>query len=150
MTIGELAHLTGMTPSTLRFYEQQGLLLNSPARDSAGRRRFEPSEADWLLACRKLRSSGMPIPRIREYVELTKAGHHTHEQRLDLLRRHQQEVEKRVAELQDALTTIEAKVDFYAEYGAATASDDLWLDVPTCTLSTTNDTRPANHYPVTT
>lgn len=129
LTIGTVSEQTGVTVSTLRFYEQEGLFLHDVIRDNAQRRLFSPDEVDWVLVCKKLRSSGMPLPKIREYVTLVRAGRHTQQQRLDLLREHQQAVAAQVADLQDALGIIDAKVRFYADHvGDTTVRDDVWLD----------------------
>jgi MerR family redox-sensitive transcriptional activator SoxR len=42
LTIGELAHRTGLSVSAIRFYEQRGLV--SPARTSGNQRRFPRSD----------------------------------------------------------------------------------------------------------
>jgi DNA-binding transcriptional MerR regulator len=42
LTIQSAANEAGLSPNTLRIYEQLGLL--SPARDSAGRRLFSPAD----------------------------------------------------------------------------------------------------------
>ncbi|WDZ90224.1 MerR family transcriptional regulator [Nocardiopsis sp. HUAS JQ3] len=130
--IGAVSERTGVSVSTLRFYEQEKLFLRPVTRDGAGRRLFASDEVDWITVCKKLRSSGMPLPRIRDYVDLVRQGPRTRPQRLEILREHQRAVASRVAELQEAFDIIDNKVRFYAEHSAEAVGDDLWLDMPDC------------------
>jgi DNA-binding transcriptional MerR regulator len=132
MSIGEVSELTGLTPSTLRFYEQEGLFVAPVRRNTAGRRVFTAEEVQWLRVCTKLRSSGMPLPEIRRYAELVTEGSGNEAERLDLLRRHEDAVQQQVAELQEALDVIHSKVEVYARHLAAGTADQLWTNGPEC------------------
>ena len=46
-TIGEMAQKINVPPSTLRYYDKEGLLPNV-ARSSGGRRMFQDSDLEWL------------------------------------------------------------------------------------------------------
>ena len=72
MSISDMAAETGLTTSTLRYYEQEGLLLQQPGRASSSHRRYPPSAAAWLIFITRLRSTGMPIRAIRRYAELAR------------------------------------------------------------------------------
>jgi DNA-binding transcriptional MerR regulator len=63
--------VTWLTTHTLRFYEQE----TPVRRNAAGRRAFVPDEVAWLKVCTKLRSSGMPLPEIRQVADLQEATH---------------------------------------------------------------------------
>ena len=69
LSIAATAERTGVSPHTLRYYERIGLI-DPVGRDEAGRRVY--SDADLLRVdfLRKLRSTGTPITRMQEYVEL--------------------------------------------------------------------------------
>lgn len=56
MQIGELAERTGVSPRSVRYYEQQGLL--RPSRSPAGHRVFEPRDVDRVLAIQELLAAG--------------------------------------------------------------------------------------------
>ncbi|MFI6942652.1 MerR family transcriptional regulator [Streptomyces sp. NPDC050418] len=62
VTIGEVAHRTGVTERTLRYYEELGLL--APARDGAGRRLYGAEQIDRLYRIRLLRALGTPVAEI--------------------------------------------------------------------------------------
>lgn len=105
-TIGEVGERTGLTTHTLRFYEKEGLFPMPVRRDAAGRRVFSADDVGWLRVCTKLRSSGMPLPSIRAYVRLIVAGPGNEDERLAILQQHEKNVERQVADLQDALAVI--------------------------------------------
>ena len=131
-TIGQVSEATGLTTHTLRFYEKEQLLLGPVRRNTAGRRVFTAEEVEWLKVCTKLRSSGMPLPKIRRYADLARAGAGNEAERLAILREHETTVRQQVADLQDALDVIHHKVDVYLAHLAAGTADTLWLDGPQC------------------
>jgi DNA-binding transcriptional MerR regulator len=132
LSIGEVSARTGLTTHTLRFYEQEGLLVEPVRRNSAGRREFSDQEVAWLQVCTKLRSSGMSLPDIRRYAELVREGAGNEAERFEILRRHESKVTQQMADLQEALDTIKAKVTLYAAHLADGSADALWRDGPTC------------------
>jgi MerR family transcriptional regulator, redox-sensitive transcriptional activator SoxR len=64
MAIGEVARLTGMAQSAIRYYEAQGLLSN-PGRSGGGWRAFEPGVVDKLKVIRMARDLGFSLDDIR-------------------------------------------------------------------------------------
>jgi DNA-binding transcriptional MerR regulator len=132
LSIGQVSELTGLTTHTLRFYEQEGLFVAPVRRNAAGRRVFTEAEVEWLRVCVKLRSSGMPLPDIRDYVRLVLQGAGNEVERFEILRRHEAKVRRQVADLQEALDVIHGKVEIYARRLAAGTADDLWRDGPEC------------------
>ncbi|MGP3937029.1 MerR family transcriptional regulator [Nonomuraea sp. KM88] len=133
LSIGEVSALTGLTTHTLRFYEQEGLFVHAVRRNAAGRRVFTEQEVGWLRVCAKLRSSGMPLSDIRRYAELVRKGAGTETERFEILRLHEARVRQQVADLQEALDVIQAKVALYADHLAAGSAGTLWRDGPDCT-----------------
>ena len=115
MTIGQVAERTRLSVHTLRFYEQEGILVSSVPRDAGGRRVYGEDDVDWLHLCVILRSSGMPIPDIRRYAELVRRGPGTHEERLELMRSHRARVSEQIAELNRCLELIDFKVAVYED-----------------------------------
>lgn len=132
LAIGEVSELTGLSTHTLRFYEQEGLFVEPVRRDAAGRRTFTEQEVGWLRVCTRLRSSGMALPDIRRYAELVRQGPGNEVERLEVLRQHEAKVARQVAELQEALDVIRAKVGLYEEHLAAGSADSLWRNGPAC------------------
>ena len=130
--IGEVSELTGLTTHAVRFYEHEGLLLAPPRRDSAGRRMFTEEEVGWLQVCTKLRSSGMPLPEIKEYARLAREGEGNEVERFEILRRHEARVQQQVADLHEALEAIRFKIAVYARAMDDGTAGRLWLNGPEC------------------
>ena len=112
MTIAQAAREAGVSVHTLRYYERAGLL--SPIeRNGSGHRRFSPEDVEWVVVCGKLRATGMPIRRIREYAELVRAGDGNEAERLALLEAHREDVRARLREVRRNLELIDYKIDLY-------------------------------------
>jgi len=116
MSISDMAAETGLTTSTLRYYEQEGLLLEQPGRASSSHRRYPPAAATWLTFITRLRSTGMPIRDIRRYAELARQGDRTTPERLALLVEHRSHVIEQLAEVQRSLDAIDFKIASYERF----------------------------------
>lgn len=116
LTVGEAAEQVGLTTYTLRWYEQEGLVAPI-GRDTAGRRRYTRTDLDWLILLTRLRRTGMPVRDMRRYAELARQGDRTNLARLALLKAHRDRVLARMAELQEDLTVLNLKIDFYGSSG---------------------------------
>jgi DNA-binding transcriptional MerR regulator len=64
LTTGDLARATGETVRTVRFYEEQGLLLPAMVSDG-GHRRYDENSLERLQLILDFRELGLPIPDIR-------------------------------------------------------------------------------------
>ncbi|MFE1556077.1 MerR family transcriptional regulator [Streptomyces sp. NPDC058734] len=126
LSIGEVARRSGLSVHALRFYEREGLFANPVRRLSNGRRVYHEEDVEWLAVCTKLRSSGMPLPVIRQYVELARQGPGNEHERLELLRRHERQVEAQIQELRETLDVMRYKVRIYEEHIARGEADRLW------------------------
>jgi DNA-binding transcriptional MerR regulator len=112
LTIAEAAREAGVSVHTLRYYERAGLL-TPIERNGSGHRRFSAEDVEWVVVCTKLRATGMPIRRIREYAELVREGDGNETERLALLEAHREEVRERLAEVRRNLALIDYKIDLY-------------------------------------
>ncbi|BDM67103.1 hypothetical protein HEK616_05900 [Streptomyces nigrescens] len=119
-TISEVAAYTGLSAPTLRWYEEIGLLPDVE-RSHNGQRRFGNRDLDWLAFVRRLRLTGMPVADMVHFAQLVKRGEETFDERRQILERTRREVLARMAELQDTVAVLDAKIDFYA--GAHQASE---------------------------
>ncbi len=66
LTIGQTAREAGVSPRTLRYYEEQGLL--APQRTDAGYRIYGEADARRLAQILALRACHLPLPIIRRLV----------------------------------------------------------------------------------
>lgn len=126
MSIGQVAERTGLSVHALRFYEREGILANPVGRTINGRRIYTEDDVVWLSMCITLRSSGMPLPAIREYASLVRQGPGNEKERLAILRQHQDRVRAQIADLAESLDLISYKVKIYEERLAEGTADRLW------------------------
>jgi len=114
MPIAEAAAKAGVSVHTLRYYERAGLLAPIE-RNGSGHRRYSTRDVEWIVMITRLRSTGMPIRRVREYAELVHAGEGNEAERLALLEEHRADVKRQLAETQRHLEAIDYKINLYRE-----------------------------------
>ncbi|MEC3979444.1 MerR family transcriptional regulator [Amycolatopsis sp. H20-H5] len=113
-SIAEAARRSGLSIDTLRYYERIKLV-DPPARDTAGRRDYSDPDLAWLEFLTKLRLTGMPIKRMREYASLRRHGVVSAGRRKAILVEQRQSVAERIAELQACLEILDYKITNYAQ-----------------------------------
>lgn len=64
LTVGQLAHATGVPAKTIRYYEQVGVLA-APRRSAAGYRQYPPRDVHRLLFIRRARALGLPLANLK-------------------------------------------------------------------------------------
>jgi DNA-binding transcriptional MerR regulator len=110
MTISELAHATGVSKHTLRYYERAGLM-PSVARHSSSRHRvYSSAHVTWVKFIRNLRATGMPIRELRTYSRLVSKGDHTWPDRKKLLAAHRARVVATIALLEEQRGALDEKL----------------------------------------
>jgi DNA-binding transcriptional MerR regulator len=114
MKIGELARRSGLTASTIRYYERIGLLPRAD-RDPSRRRDYDASILAWIEFLGRLKTTGMPIREMLRYARLRSQGDATQPQRRQLLETHRQRVRAHVEALNGCLLVLDAKIGGYAE-----------------------------------
>ena len=114
-TIQEAAEEMQVSAHTLRYYEKIGLL-PSIQRAENGRRIYRDEDLGWVYWLKLLRASGMSIRVIKRYVEITRAGDHTIEDRCAILEEHRDHLRGHIEKLQGFLEKLEQKVEFYQGY----------------------------------
>lgn len=114
MRIGQVVQETGLSASTLRYYEHEGLV--SVARDGAERRLYDAQDVSWIRFLQRLRAASMPIGLMRRYAQLRKAGPSTLRERLELLCDYEADVRSRIAELSTHADALDAKIALYRQW----------------------------------
>ena len=66
-TVGEMAKVMGLPASTLRYYDQEGIL-PFVERSNGGIRMFADKDYEWLKVIECLKKSGLSIKEIRAYI----------------------------------------------------------------------------------
>lgn len=101
-----------LTANTLRYYEKEGILKNI-SRDSNGHRVYDEKNVETLNFIRTLRSTGMPISKIKEYLDLYEVGDDTISQRKEIMMQHKLMVQNKINEDLKHLEVISYKVAMY-------------------------------------
>jgi DNA-binding transcriptional MerR regulator len=112
LRIGDVATRTGLSIDALRYYEREGLL-GPVARDSAGRRRYDPDSLHLLEVLLCLRRTGMPVRQSRAFADLVRTGPGTVPDRVTILRAHRAAVVERMRQLEADLAVIDDKLTAY-------------------------------------
>lgn len=73
MTIRQVARETGLSEHTLRYYERIGLIAPI-SRAPNGHRRYSGDDVGWITFLMRLRATGMPISRMKQYSDLQRQG----------------------------------------------------------------------------
>ena len=113
-SIQDVSKKTGLSAHTLRYYEMEGLI-TGVERSRGGFRQYtdEDLEALGLVCC--LKNTGMSLQEILRFVQLTREGDYTLEERVELLRKHRENVIQRMAEMQKYLDKVTWKLNFFSE-----------------------------------
>lgn len=98
LLIGELARKAGVSPPTVRYYEEIGLLPAS-SRTSSGYRRYTDAALDELRFIRKAQGLGFSLDEIGEILKVSRSGGTPCTEVLTLARQHLAAVDERIAEL---------------------------------------------------
>ncbi|MDQ1573600.1 MAG: hypothetical protein QOH44_1159, partial [Actinomycetota bacterium] len=109
----EAAALTGLSTHALRYYEREGLMLGGVDRASSTHRRYTEADISWVVFLTKLRSTAMPIAKVREYVDLVREGEDSTSARLELLLAHRANVLAQLDEITQSLAAIDYKIATY-------------------------------------
>ena len=104
-----MAQKINVPPSTLRYYDKEGLLPNV-ARSSGGRRMFQDSDLEWLSVLTCLKETGMPIREIKRFLDL---GDQAIAPRLELIQKQRQSVLDQIEQLRQALHILDYKQWYY-------------------------------------
>jgi DNA-binding transcriptional MerR regulator len=115
LSISDAARATGVSAHTLRYYERAGLMLDRVGRASSSHRRYSDDEIRWVVLLTKLRSTGMPIRRMREYAALVRAGDGNEAERLALLEAHRAAVRAQLRAIERNLAAVDHKIEIYRE-----------------------------------
>ena len=117
-TIGEIAKKLNVAPSTLRYYDKEGLL-PFVERSGGGIRMFKDSDIAWLSTIECLKKTGMPIKEIKYFIDWCIEGDSTIDKRLSLINRQREAVLQQLKQVQDTLDMLDYKRWYYETAKAA-------------------------------
>ena len=99
IAIGELSRRTGVKVTTVRYYEEVGLM-PAPPRTGGRQRRYGEAEVSRLEFIRHARDLGFEVAAIRELLQLSAQPERSCAEVDAIARHHISEVERRIGQLQ--------------------------------------------------
>lgn len=112
MKIAEVSQRYAISADTLRYYERIGLL-PSVNRTDSGIRDFNELDVRRIAFIKCMRSAGLPIDVLSEYMELVQQGDTTIAARKEILITQRGQLVARMAEMQKTLDLLNYKISVY-------------------------------------
>lgn len=112
MTIAEVSKKYELTADTLRYYERVGLLPRVH-RNKSGIRDYTEEDCQWVEFIKCMRSAGLPIEVLIEYVSLFEQGDASIEARKELLIEQRKQLIQKVQETQKIIERLDYKIELY-------------------------------------
>lgn len=114
ITIKEVSRRYGVTQDVLRYYERAGMI-PTVTRTAGGIRDYQEADLAWVELALCMRSAGLSVEAISEYVRLARLGDGTIKDRLALLQRQRQGLLERQDQIAQALERLEYKIARYED-----------------------------------
>ena len=110
-SISEVAKMLNVSTHTIRYYDKEGLF--PMVKRVNGIRVFEEKDFPWLRVLNCLKNTGMPIKKIKEYLDLCEKGDASLNERLNLILEQEERVKSQIRSLELNLREIEFKKAYY-------------------------------------
>lgn len=127
-SIGEVAGMTGVAVSTLRYYDREGFFPDME-RSNGGIRVFSEKEIQTLRVVECLKHAGMSIKDIKEFLNWCQQGDASLQKRHDMFHRRLQEIDKQIESLQNTRRMLLYKCWYY-DTALAAGSEAAVRDLP--------------------
>lgn len=114
MTIKEVCNKYSVSADTLRYYERIGML-PPVERTAGGIRNYTDEYLGWIELVLCMRSAGLPIDAIIEYVKLYQMGDSTFEARLQLLQEQREVLLRQKENIESTLDRLNYKISRYEQ-----------------------------------
>jgi DNA-binding transcriptional MerR regulator len=112
MTITEVSEKFGISQDTLRYYERIGLI--PPVnRNKSGIRDYTEEDCSWVEFIKCMRSAGLPIEVLIEYVALYQQGDETMDLRKELLVEQRKHLTQKLEEIKKTIERLDYKISRY-------------------------------------
>ncbi|KXY34571.1 MerR family transcriptional regulator [Bacillus cereus] len=113
-TIGQVAKIHHLTISQIRYYDKQGLF-PFLKRNKKGNRVFDEEALKYLEMILCLKNTGMPIQKIKQFIDWSMEGESTILQRLELMQQQETNVLQLIQETEENLKKIQQKIAKYED-----------------------------------
>ena len=112
MKIAEVSQQYGISSDTLRYYERIGLI-PPVTRNESGIRDYNELDVRRVEFVKCMRSAGLPIEVLIEYIGLVQQGDQTIEARKDILVEQRELLIARMEQMQKTLDILNHKIEMY-------------------------------------
>ena len=109
MTIAEVSKKYDISADTLRYYERVGMI-PPVTRTASGIRDYQDSDLGWVGLAKCMRSAGLPVEAMIEYVRLYQEGDSTIPARLQLLLEQRQSLLEQKKKIDETLDRLNYKI----------------------------------------
>ena len=114
MTISEVSEKYGLPVDTLRYYEKAGLIPPVNRKES-GVRDYTEQDCGWVEFIKCMRSAGLSIETLTQYVALYRKGNRTLQKRKNLLIAERDRLKQHIEEMQKPLERLNYKISVYED-----------------------------------
>lgn len=111
-SIGEVAKEMNLSVPALRYYDDEGLLINIK-RDANGKRYFDDKDLQALNLINCLKQTGLKIKEIKYFMDLCRKGNDSLEERKDFFFNQEKVILKEIDKLKKCLSLIKFKEWYY-------------------------------------
>lgn len=112
MTITEVSKKYDITADTLRYYERVGMI-PLVTRTVSGIRDYQEKDLNWVELAKCMRSAGLPVEAMIEYVKLFQDGDSTIPARLQLLIEQREALLQQRKQIEETLERLNYKISRY-------------------------------------
>ena len=114
MTIAEVSKKYDISADTLRYYERVWMI-PPVTRTASGIRDYQDSDLGWVGLAKCMRSAGLPVEAMIEYVRLYQEGDSTIPARLQLLLEQRQSLLEQKKKIDETLDRLNYKISIYED-----------------------------------
>ena len=111
-SIAEVSDRLNIPASTIRYYEEKGLLPKIK-RTSGGIRQFDDQDIEWLYIITCFLKTGMSLATLKRIIDLGLEGDSTIEERKAIIEDHKKDLEKKRLDLEEAIKVADQKLKIY-------------------------------------
>ena len=124
MTIAEVSKRYNITPDTIRYYEKIGLIPHVP-RNKSGIRDFDENSCNWIEFIKCMRSAGLSIEVLTQYISLFKQGNKTAKARKELLVEQRKKLLEKQEDINRTIKRLDYKIEIYDDIISGKRKDFL-------------------------
>lgn len=112
ITIQEVAEKYDLSKDTLRYYEKEGLI-GPISKNKSGIREYQEEDLNRIEFVKCMRSAGLSIAVLKEYIKLYDEGDSTKDARMKLLEKERVLLKEKIDYMEEAYQKLNYKIEYY-------------------------------------